>query len=87
MTKWVIKDKVNKDLLASPYDGTGPKYRDWSANVLNHLLGCNQGWGKIIWLVQKIKDPLTYEGLANTTYAQTGSSVSGPGQELNGLDV
>ena len=35
MTKWVIKDKVNKDLLANPYDGTSPKYRDWSANVAN----------------------------------------------------
>ena len=72
VTKWTIKDKVNKDLLANPYDGTGPKYRDWSANVINHLLSSNQGWGKVMWMVQREREPLTYQRLATTNYEDTG---------------
>ena len=42
LSKWAIKDKVNKDLQQNPYDGTGLKYRDWSANIINRLLSCYQ---------------------------------------------
>ena len=40
-------------------------YADWSANMFNHLLSCNQGYGKIIWLNQQEKVPITYDRMTN----------------------
>ena len=75
LSRWTIRVKVNKDLQQNPYDGTGLKHRDWPANIVNHLLSSNQGWGKVTWLVQRLKEPITYNLLAATNRNGTGLSV------------
>ena len=57
---------MSKDLLSNPFDGTSSKYKDWAANVVNHLLGSNQGYGKILWLIQRESEPVTYHRLIST---------------------
>ena len=51
---------MSEELRTNPFDGVMSKYKEWSANVTNHLLQCNQGWGRILWLAQKEKEPITY---------------------------
>ena len=52
---------MNDELRNAPVDGVQSKYRDWSANIVNHLLQSNQGWGKVLHIVQLQKEPITYE--------------------------
>ena len=66
LNQWKIKEKVSKDLQNNPFDGTQSKYRDWAANVVNHLLGSSQGYGKNLWLVQQDREPITYYRLSIT---------------------
>ena len=63
-SEWEIKSKVGKDLANHPFANIMREYADWSANMLNHLLRCNQGYGKVIHFVQKDKQPITYERLS-----------------------
>ena len=61
--KWEIKSKVNKDLASHPFNNVMKDYADWASNMPNHLIGCNQGYGKILYLAQKETYPITYERL------------------------
>ena len=65
-SKWEIKQKVGKDLANHPFANVMKDYADWSMNMTNHLISCNQGYGKILHHVHKEKTPLTYERLRST---------------------
>ena len=54
-SRWQINAKVSDDLKSNPFDGVTSKYKEWNANVINHLLQSNQGWGKVIWLIRRPK--------------------------------
>ena len=69
--KWEIKSKVGKDLAAHPFDNVMRNYSDWAANMTNHLIACNQGYGKILYFLHKEKAPLTYEKLHFATRYST----------------
>ena len=62
--KWEIRAKVGKDLANHPFNNIMREYADWSANMTNHLVSCNQGYGKILYLGQKERNPITYDRLA-----------------------
>ena len=64
--RWEIKGKVNDDLKNHPFDGVMAKYKDWRSHMVNHLLHSNQGWGKVLWIVQQQRLPITYQRLQAT---------------------
>ena len=66
VTHWKIREKINKYLQNNHFDGTAAKYKDWASNVVNHILNSNQGYGKILWLLQRETEPVTYQRLATT---------------------
>ena len=51
--KWEINIKVCKDLANNPFGNVMRDYGDWSAHMVNHLVACNQGYGKILHVLQK----------------------------------
>ena len=61
---WIFKEQVSKYLQNNAFDGTGAKYKDWASNVVSHLLSSNQGYGKVLWVAQREREPLTYQRLA-----------------------
>ena len=63
-TKWEIRAKANKDLTNNPFNNVMSAYADWAANMSNHLRSCNQGYGKILHMIQLDKHPLTYQRLS-----------------------
>ena len=59
----MIPLKTVKDLTDSPVDGTLEKYKEWRDLMREHLLGSNQGYGRIIYEVEKRRDPILMAGL------------------------
>ena len=62
--RWEIRSKVSQELSDHPFNNVMREYADWASNMTNHLVGCNQGCGKILYLVQKERAPVTYDRLA-----------------------
>lgn len=60
----VIDKKVSKELGNSPFDGDILHYRKWRDNMRDHLLGSNQGYGRILHEIESGTTPLTMEYLA-----------------------
>ena len=60
---WIIPLKTVKDLTESPFDDTMEKYKGWRDLMREHLLGSNQGYGRIIDEVERRRDPITMAGL------------------------
>ena len=65
---------MSKHLHCNPFDCTVRKYRDLASNVVNHLLSSNQGYGKILWVAQHDRAPITYERL--TTMQVPGLAIN-----------
>ena len=67
---WVIHHKVSKELEDNPFDGDIHHYKEWRDNIRDHLLGCNQGYGRVLWEIEHCKFPLSMRFLeANPTLA------------------
>ena len=58
-THWTIPVKVVKDLSDAPFDGHLGNYRDWHDQIRDHLLGANQGYGRILYEVERASQPIT----------------------------
>ena len=55
----MISVKTVRDLAEAPYDGDINKYREWHDLMRDHLLGSNQGYGRILHELSQRKVPLT----------------------------
>ena len=64
--KCITNPKVDKDLASHPFNNVMSSYADWAAHMSNHLIGCNQGYGKLLHWIQRVKQPLTYAVLRGT---------------------
>ena len=65
---WTIPLKTAKDLTDMPFDGDIGEFREWRELMRDHLLGANQGYGRIIWELENCKEPVTMNVLhANPT--------------------
>ena len=58
---WRINPKGHKDL--PQFDGRITSYRLWHSRILDHLVGGYQAWGRLLDLVQKYRQPLTFRAL------------------------
>ena len=62
---WTIDRKVPQELSKSPFNGSIEEWADWRNMARNHLLTCNQGYGRIVFEVEQERAPLTFQRLAN----------------------
>ena len=46
---WAIERKVSKELDNNPSDGDIAHYKEWHDNLRDHLLGSNQGYGRVLY--------------------------------------
>ena len=58
---WQINPKVCKELADTPFDGSPLSFKDWYDNIRDHLLGTNQGYGRVLYEIQREPMPLTAE--------------------------
>ena len=64
---WAITQKgISKSL--TPFDGNAEHYPTWWSRVKDHLLTCNQAWGRVLELVEQHRSPLTKARLAAIPY-------------------
>ena len=61
---WTIDRKVSAELAKNPFNGDITAWADWKAMIRNHLISCNQGWGRVIHDTEMEKLPLTFERLS-----------------------
>ena len=57
--QWSINPKVSKELADSPFNGDLHMYKDWHDLVRDHLLSANQGWGRVVYEIEREPSPLT----------------------------
>ena len=72
-SQWSINPKVTKELAENPFGGDILTYKDWHDMVRDHLLSANQGYGRLIYELEREKVPLsmarlqTYPTVKNMT--------------------
>ena len=71
-SEWVISQKVVKDLSDSPFDGNLVHYKDWHDLMRDHLLSTNQGYGRLLYELERVQVPLSMQVLQNNPYAIVG---------------
>ena len=71
-TEWTISTKTVKDLSDHPFDGNITHYKEWHDMMRDHLLSANQGFGRVIYEVEKTTFPLTMDILQSNQYAVVG---------------
>ena len=57
---WNISYKVIKDLADSPFSGDILAYKEWHDLMRDHMLTAKQGYGRVLWEVEREKMPLTF---------------------------
>ena len=67
-SEWSIDRKVVDDLKNNPFDGDLSKYRDWHDLLRDNLLGSNQGYGRVIYEIERETHPIPFARIqANPT--------------------
>ena len=65
---WTIGLKVAKDLTDGPFDGDILRFKECYRLMRNQMLTTNQGYGRIIYEVERENFPLTFERLQAHPY-------------------
>ena len=55
---WVIHHKVSQELEDNPFDGDIHHYKELRDNIRDHRLGCNQGYGRVVWQIEHASNAL-----------------------------
>ena len=67
-SKWAISPKTTEDLKNNPFSGDISSYQEWHDNMRGHLMGANQGYGRLIWDLEHEQLPLPSNRLAAHPY-------------------
>ena len=69
---WVISTNVVKGLLDAPFDCNLVHYKDWHDLMMDHLLSMNQGYGRLLYELERVQVPLTMPTLQNNPFGING---------------
>ena len=65
---WVIPIKVTKELGDHPFGGDIASYKRFHTAFVNHVLYQRQGYGKILHLAERCREPITFAELDRFPY-------------------
>ena len=70
--EWTIGAKTVKDLSNAPFTGDITTYKDWHDLMRDHLLGTNQGYGRVLYEIEKATMPIHMSYLQNNPNSLAG---------------
>ena len=64
----MIDRKASKDLEAHPFNGDILHYKEWHDLMRDHLLGSHQGYGRVLFEIERSQEPLTMDFIMRNPY-------------------
>ena len=72
---WNIPVKTVKDLAENPFDGNLVHYKEWHDAMRDHLLSANQGYGRLMYELERLKTPITMAEIQRNPWAIQGLNL------------